>query len=153
VAAVGLCSPAVYSPDAWEVPFGNGQGRFTGTLRTPDSWRASSALEAYRAYGGRAVLVVPGTDAVIPPAVTAAVQEALSTRADYTRFELPGAEHRLGLWFRDHPEDRREFVSRLLAPSAEPEPLESLRGARACRVPRRRGGHPVSSVRLSGCSA
>jgi hypothetical protein len=90
VAAVGLCSPAVYSPDAWEVPFGNGQGRFTGTLRTPDSWRASSALEAYRAYGGRAVLVVPGTDAVIPPAVTAAVQEALSTRADYTRFELPG---------------------------------------------------------------
>jgi hypothetical protein len=28
----------------------------------------------------------------------------------------PRTEHRLGLWFRDHPEDRREFVSRLLAP-------------------------------------
>ncbi|WP_330340486.1 alpha/beta hydrolase [Streptomyces sp. NBC_00557] len=126
VAAVGLCSPAVYSPDAWEVPFGDGRGRFTEILRTPDSWRASSALEAYRAYAGRAVLAVPGADAVIPPAVTAAVQDALSTRAEYSRFELPGAEHRLGLWFRDHPEDRREFVSRLLAPSAEREPLESL---------------------------
>ncbi|MEU2925009.1 alpha/beta fold hydrolase [Streptomyces sp. NPDC007251] len=126
VAAVGLCSPAVYSPEAWEVPFEDGQGRFTRIIRSPDSWRTSSALETYRAYAGRAVLAVPGTDAVIPPAVTAAVQDALSTRAEYTRFELPGAEHRLGLWFRDHAEDRREFVSRLLAPSAEREPLRAV---------------------------
>ncbi|MER6265858.1 hypothetical protein [Streptomyces sp900105755] len=32
----------------------------------------------------------------------------------YARFELPDAEHRLGLWFHDHPEDRREFVTLLL---------------------------------------
>ncbi|MEV6111744.1 alpha/beta fold hydrolase [Streptomyces sp. NPDC052109] len=119
VAAVGLCSPAVYAPEAWEVPFGNRRGRFSEIIRTPDSWRSSPALEALRAYTGRAVLAVPGTDAVIPPAVTEAVEGALSARAEYTRFELPEAEHRLGLWFHDHAEDRRAFATRLLAGSAE----------------------------------
>lgn len=43
-----------------------------------------------------------------------AVQDALGTRAHFTRFELPYSEHRLGLWFRDHREDRREFAVLLL---------------------------------------
>lgn len=119
VVAVGLCAPAVYAPEAWEVPFENGQGRFSEIIRTPGGWRSSRALEVFRAYEGRAVLAVPGTDAVIPPAVTEAVQDALSTRARYTRFGLPQAEHRLGSWFRDHPGDRREFVECVLAESDE----------------------------------
>lgn len=112
--AIGLCSPAVYTPAAWDVPFGDGTGRFTELIRTPGAWRTSPALEALRTFGGRAVLAVPGTDAVIPPQVTAAVQDALRARSRYTRFGLPDAEHRLGLWFRDHPEDRRKFVRLLL---------------------------------------
>ncbi|MFF9766387.1 alpha/beta hydrolase [Streptomyces sp. NPDC014636] len=114
VAAVGLCAPAVYAPEAWEVPFGTGEGRFSELIRTPDSWRRSPALEALRSYEGRAVLAVPGNDTVIPPAVTEAVQEALSARGRPTRFELPEADHFLGLWFRDHAEDRRAFVTALL---------------------------------------
>ncbi|MFF7973866.1 alpha/beta fold hydrolase [Streptomyces sp. NPDC007905] len=119
VAAVGLCAPAVYAPEAWDVPFGNGGGRFSEIIRTPDGWRNSSALTTLRAYEGRAVLAVPGTDAVIPPAVTEAVQDALSARAQYTRFELPDAEHRLGPWFREHAADRREFVAALLGGPVE----------------------------------
>lgn len=126
VAAVGLCSPAVYASDAWEVPFDNRQGRFGEIIRTPDSWRTSPALEVFRTYEGRAVLAVPGTDAVIPPAVTEAVQDALSARARYSRFELPDAEHRLGLWFRDHAEDRQAFVECLLARTAEGEPAQAV---------------------------
>ncbi|MGW0880349.1 alpha/beta hydrolase [Streptomyces sp. NPDC002671] len=114
VAAVGLCAPAVYAPEAWEVPFGNGEGRFSEIIRTPDGWRTSPALETLRAYEGRAVLAVPGTDEIIPPEVTEAVQDALSTRASFTRLELPDAEHILGLWYRDHAEDRTELVSLLL---------------------------------------
>ncbi|MER5794980.1 alpha/beta fold hydrolase [Streptomyces sp. NPDC001980] len=112
--AIGLCSPAVYTPEAWDVPFGDGTGRFTELIRTPDAWRTSPALEVLGSYRGRAVLAVPGTDEVIPPQVTEAVQDALRTRSRYTRFELPDAEHRLGLWFHDHPDDRREFVTLLL---------------------------------------
>ncbi|MER6335134.1 alpha/beta fold hydrolase, partial [Streptomyces sp. NPDC001034] len=115
VAALGLCAPAVYASDAWELPFGDGRGRFTGILRTPDSWRDSPALAVYGSYEGRAVLTVPGTDTVIPAAVTRALHDALSTRADYLRLELPDADHMLGLWFRDHAEDARRLVSALLA--------------------------------------
>ncbi|MFG3288325.1 alpha/beta fold hydrolase [Streptomyces sp. NPDC048179] len=114
VAALGLCAPAVYTAEAWDVPFGDGNGRFSGIIRQPDSWREAPALEVLRAYERRAVLAVPGTDTVIPPAVTEAVQDALATRAQYTRFDLPDARHRLGMWFRDHGEDRRRFVEEVL---------------------------------------
>ncbi|WP_406127362.1 phosphotransferase [Streptomyces canus] len=114
VAALGLCAPAVYAAEAWDVPFGHGDGRFSETIRRPDSWRRSPALEVLRAYEGRAVLAVPGTDAVIPPEVTEAVQEALAFRAQFTRLELPEADHQLGRWLRDHTDDRRELVAALL---------------------------------------
>lgn len=114
VAALGLCAPAVYGAEAWDVPFGEGDGRFSRIIRTPGGWREAPALDVLRAYEGRAVLAVPGTDAVIPPEVTEAVQDALAARAQYTRIEMPDAEHQLGLWFRDHAEDRGEFVSTVL---------------------------------------
>ena len=114
VAALGLCAPAVYAAQAWDVPFGAGDGRFSEIIRRPGSWRESPALDVLRGYEGRAVLAVPGTDEVIPPAVTEAVSEALARRAQFTHRELPEAEHRLGLWFRDHPGDLREFVTAVL---------------------------------------
>lgn len=114
VAALGLCAPAVYAAEAWDVPFGDGDGRFSAVIRRPGSWRAAPALDALRAYEGRAVLAVPGTDTVIPPAVTEAVGAALSNRARFTRLELPEAEHRLGLWFQEHEQDRAEFVTAVL---------------------------------------
>ncbi|MGA5320908.1 hypothetical protein ACPCIU_10705 [Streptomyces seoulensis] len=59
--------------------------------------------------------MTPGTDTVIPAEVTKAVEVALSTRARYSRLELPHAEHKLGLWFRDHPEDGRRLAGELLS--------------------------------------
>ncbi|QWB26057.1 MULTISPECIES: alpha/beta fold hydrolase [Streptomyces] len=115
VAALGLCAPAVYAAEAWDVPFGQGDGRFSEIIRRSGGWRTSSALDVLGSYEGRAVLAVPGTDEVIPPAVTEAVSQALARRAQFTHWELPEAEHRLGLWFRDRPDDRRAFVTALLA--------------------------------------
>ncbi|MFJ7990114.1 hypothetical protein [Streptomyces sp. NPDC096351] len=108
--ALGLCAPAVYAADAWDVHFGEGNGQFSRTIRRPDSRRDAPALRALRAYEGRAVLAVPGTDAVIPAAVTESVQDALTARSQYTRFDLPDAQNQLGTWFRDHGEDRQGFV-------------------------------------------
>lgn len=78
VHAIALCAPAVYAADAWEVPFGDG---FTELIRRPESWREPRALEAFRAFAGRAVLVLPELDAVIPGAVTKLVSESLAERA------------------------------------------------------------------------
>ncbi|MGX5182108.1 alpha/beta fold hydrolase [Streptomyces avermitilis] len=119
VVALGLCAPAVYAAAAWPVPFGAGDGRFSEIIRAADSWRESPALDVLRAYGGRAVLAVPGTDTVIPPAVTAALTAALATNAQFSLVELPDAEHTLGLWFRDHEDDRRRFVDAVLTGRGE----------------------------------
>ncbi|MFF7646345.1 alpha/beta fold hydrolase [Streptomyces canus] len=114
VAALGLCAPAVYAGEAWDVPFGRGDGEFSELIRRPAGWRRSPALDVLRAYEGRAVLAVPGTDAVIPPEVTEAVQEALASRSQFTRLELLAADHQLGRWMGDHAAERRELVSALL---------------------------------------
>jgi pimeloyl-ACP methyl ester carboxylesterase/aminoglycoside phosphotransferase (APT) family kinase protein len=114
VVALGLCAPAVYAGEAWDVPFGDGDGRFSEIIRRPGGWRTAPALDVLRAYEGRAVLAVPGTDAVIPSAVTEAVQDALATRAQFTRFDVPDAGHQLGLWFQDHGAWRRDFADALL---------------------------------------
>ncbi|KUM89910.1 MULTISPECIES: alpha/beta fold hydrolase [Streptomyces] len=114
VVALGLCAPAVYAGEAWDVPFGHGDGEFSEIIRRPDSWRRAPALDALRAHEGRAVLAVPGTDAVIPPEVTEAVQEALAFRSQFTRLELPDADHQLGRWLGDHADARRALVSELL---------------------------------------
>ncbi|MFJ4198968.1 alpha/beta fold hydrolase [Streptomyces sviceus] len=114
VAGLGLCAPAVYAGEAWDVPFGRGDGEFSEIIRRPDSWRRSPALEVLRAYEGRAVLAVPGTDAVIPPEVTEAVEEALASRSQFTRLELTDADHQLGWWLCDHADERQELVSELL---------------------------------------
>ncbi|MER5436723.1 alpha/beta fold hydrolase [Streptomyces sp. NPDC002588] len=153
VSAIGLCAPAVYAAEAWDVPFGAGDGEFSAVIRRPGSWRSAPALEVFRAYEGRAVLVVPGTDTVIPPEVTEAVQDALSARAQYSRFELPDAEHRLGLWFRDRPVDRREFVASVLAPgwaATDAWLAEQLPAGRTVRESRRlRGGWSSQMRRLT----
>lgn len=114
VAALGLCAPAVYAGEAWDVPFGAGDGRFSEIIRRPGSWHAAPALDVLRGFEGRAVLAVPDTDEVIPPAVTEAFSQALARRAQFTHWELADAGHRLGVWFRDNPDDRREFVTAVL---------------------------------------
>lgn len=112
VVSIGLCAPAVYAADAWPVPFGAG---FTEIIRTPESWRTSSALEVFRSLSTRAVLAAPAVDEVIPPAVTEAVAAALGgSRSRFTRLTYPGAGHRLGLWFADNAAPRGRFVDTVL---------------------------------------
>lgn len=125
VVALGLCAPAVYGAEAWQVPFGEGgapparaKSRVGRALQRdhPGAGQlaAGPALDVLRGYDGRAVLAVPGTDAVIPPAVTEAVTDALTARAQFTRLEFPDADHMLGLWLREHPADRARFVDAVL---------------------------------------
>ncbi|GAA1229818.1 hypothetical protein GCM10009665_20320 [Kitasatospora nipponensis] len=109
VAGLGLLAPAVYPRNAWTLPFGAGSG-FTEAIRVPQAWQDSAALDAYAAFAGRAVLVVPGEDHVIPPAVTSAIAAALATRATFTRLLYPDATHHLGRYFRADPDACARFA-------------------------------------------
>jgi len=113
VRAVGLGAPAAYGREVRELPFA--EPEFTAGLRAPGSWRGSTAFEAFAAFGGRAVLVLPEADEVIPAEVTDALDVALRTRAAYTRLVLPGADHRLGGWLSAHPEHRALVAGALLS--------------------------------------
>ncbi|MFJ5923211.1 alpha/beta hydrolase [Kitasatospora sp. NPDC092948] len=113
VRAVALGAPAAYAREVRELPFA--EPEFTATLRTPGSWRSSTAFDAFAAFDGRAVLVLPETDAVIPAEVTDTVDAALRTRAAYTRLVLPGADHQLGHWLATHPDHRTLVAAALLA--------------------------------------
>ncbi|WP_377273694.1 alpha/beta hydrolase [Peterkaempfera sp. SMS 1(5)a] len=114
VGTICLCAPAAYAPDAWDVRFGDG---FTDLIRQPRSWTASRTFATFRAFAGRAVLALPEHDAVIPPGVTLRIEAALRTQARFQKFVFTEADHRLGLWLAEHPEDRRRLVD--LCTSAE----------------------------------
>ncbi|WP_405683061.1 alpha/beta hydrolase [Streptomyces sp. NBC_00057] len=113
VAAIVLCAPGIYGKDAWDVPFGAG---FTKLIRHPESWRDSQALDTYAQFDGRALLVVPEQDAVIPEGVTELLRTALTTRADFSALRLAGAGHQLGIWLADQPQARSDIISMLLRP-------------------------------------
>ncbi len=112
VAAIVLCAPAAYGPDAWTVPFDSG---FTELIQRPDSWEHSEAFDVYGEFTGRAVLVVPEHDTVIPPEVTLRTEQALRKRSRFSRLDVAGAEHWLGLWFAEHPDDRARLVDLCLS--------------------------------------
>ncbi|MGW3570365.1 alpha/beta hydrolase [Streptomyces sp. NPDC000941] len=107
VEAICLCAPAAYGPEAWPVPFGDG---FTELIRRPESWRPSTVFDALGAFTGRSVLVVPERDEVIPPEVTAGIEQALRTKSRFSKVVLDGADHQLGRWLSDHPEHRARLV-------------------------------------------
>ena len=126
VAAIVLCAPGIYGPQAWDVPFGGG---FTELIRQPGSWRTSAALDTYARFDGRAVLVLPEHDDVIPSGVTSLIGSALAKRSDFTTLRLPGAGHQLGLWLAGHPEDRQRVVTTALRP--HPSGPDGVTGSRA----------------------
>ncbi|MFJ5231031.1 alpha/beta hydrolase [Kitasatospora sp. NPDC088391] len=117
VSTVVLAAPAAYAPEAWKLPFDSG---FTDILRHPNSWQRSNAYGLLADFPGRAVLVVPERDEVIPPGVTFRIENALRQRTDFTRLTFPGSTHKLGLWLAEHPEDRAHLIRTVLAglPSA-----------------------------------
>ncbi|RKE20939.1 alpha/beta hydrolase [Streptomyces sp. TLI_171] len=113
VRTIGLGAPAAYAREVWKLPFTAPE--FTDTLRTEGSWRSSTAFEALAAFDGRALLLVPEADEVIPPEVTEAFDTALRTRAAHRRLTLAGADHLLGRWLGGHPEDCARVAAALLA--------------------------------------
>ncbi|MFD0565103.1 hypothetical protein ACFQ2M_26215 [Kitasatospora saccharophila] len=62
------------------------------------------------------MLVLPAADGVIPAGVTEALDAALRTRpaAAYARLTLPGADHLLGRWLGEHPEECERVAAALL---------------------------------------
>ena len=61
-----LLVPAVYTPQAYEIPFRS--RRFQPSFASPDSWQDSDAFRILEEFNGNLLVIAAEADAVIPMA-------------------------------------------------------------------------------------
>ena len=175
VAALGLCAPAVYAAEAWDVPFGDGDGRFSEIIRTAGQLAAGRPRWTCcgRTRGGRCSRCRVRTRD--PGGGDGGGQERWP-RAPSSRASNSGRRPLAGAWLRDHPETggsswtvltglgergwtaTRSWVTKQLAELSEgrrvvlERPRTGWRcgqgaGVAKCRVPSGESGHPAAVQR------
>jgi uncharacterized protein len=85
-----LVVPAMYTPEAYEVPFNGG---FTAIIRSHRSWEQSDAWEILRGFRGRLLVVAAEHDTVIPREVVQRTFESATQAQFRDLYIVPGAGH------------------------------------------------------------
>lgn len=109
-----LICPAVYAPEAFDTPFGDG---FTDIIRQPHSYRRATIFTNLEKYTGRLLLIVAGADEIIPPEVIAAYDHHSKACAYKEIITITDAPHPLHKWLPQHPAEQRralDTVKRLM---------------------------------------
>ena len=89
-----LIVPAMYTPEAYEVPFNGG---FSEIIRSHRSWERSDAWEILRGFTGKLLVVAAEHDTVIPREVVQRTFESAAQAQFRDLYIVPGASH-LGLF-------------------------------------------------------
>ena len=85
-----LVVPAMYTPEAYEVPFNGG---FSEIIRFPRSWERSDAWEILRGFRGKLLVVAAEHDTVIPREVVERTFESATQAQFRDLYIVPGAGH------------------------------------------------------------
>jgi len=94
VASLILLVPAVYTPQAYETPFGPA---FSAVIRVPGSWQDSDAFRILAGFNGNLLVIAAEADAVIPTAVIQKIQ-ASARQAETNRLHIVPASRHLSLF-------------------------------------------------------
>jgi pimeloyl-ACP methyl ester carboxylesterase len=90
VAALVLVVPGVYSPPAYELPFGDG---FSAVIRQERSWEATDAWAILEKYRGRLLVIAAQNDQVIPREIPERLIDS-ARRASWRKLHVvAGAQH------------------------------------------------------------
>jgi hypothetical protein len=89
-----LLVPAVYTPQAYEIPFGPA---FSAVIRVPDSWLDSDAFRTLEEFNGNLLVIAAEADAVIPMAVIQKIQAA-AQQAEANRLHIVPESRHLSLF-------------------------------------------------------
>ncbi|MCX5733246.1 MAG: alpha/beta fold hydrolase [candidate division NC10 bacterium] len=111
IANLILVVPAMYTAEAYDVPFNAG---FTGIIRRPKSWESSDGWELLSRFTGRLLLVAGERDRVIPSGVIQGIYEAAKHAKERTLFVAPGASHMVLTDLRAHAPDQLDRVLGLM---------------------------------------
>ena len=131
---VVLFYPTAFPDEAYSVPFGTDEFRAIGNQK--GAFLRSSFFDILSAFEGRILLIKGEYDGLNPADFQKGSENAVYTatingreiyspippevfskiraeRPDTEFFELPGADHRFSVWFKDHPEDLDVIVQKL----------------------------------------
>ncbi|MEE4606927.1 MAG: alpha/beta fold hydrolase [Desulfobacteraceae bacterium] len=89
-----LLVPAVYTPQAYETPFGPA---FSTVIRVPGSWQDSDAFRILEEFKGNLLVTAAEADAVIPMAVIQKIQ-ASAHQAETNRLHIVPESRHLSLF-------------------------------------------------------
>jgi pimeloyl-ACP methyl ester carboxylesterase len=80
----------VYTPDAYELPFGAG---FTAVIRQERSWDTTDAWGILEEFTGRLLVIAAEHDTVIPPEIPERLVQSARKSSWRKLHVVPGAEH------------------------------------------------------------
>ena len=116
IANLILVGPAMYTAEAYTVPFNAG---FTEIIRRPDSWQASDAWALLARFTGRLLIVAGENDAVIPSAVIRNIYDSAHHARERALYVAPGASHMIITDLRAHAPDQLDRVLDLMTRTLE----------------------------------
>ncbi len=85
-----LLVPAVYSPRAYDLPFGP---EFSAAIRAPDSWRESDAFDILSRFTGSLVVIAAEFDDIIPREIVEQIHSSAMNAANRIFHVVPGSAH------------------------------------------------------------
>jgi len=97
-----LLVPAVYTPQAYHLPFGPA---FSAAIRVPYSWKDSDAFTILEHFKGNLLIIAAENDHVIPDEVIKMLHESAKYAKTNQVYKVPGSEH-LGLFPKSRDFDR-----------------------------------------------
>lgn len=125
VRRLGLLIPAVYHPDAMDLPFGP---QFSACIRQPESWQNSDAFELMKGFRGQLLVVSAEKDQVIPFPIPARLCVAAARAQSCVHHVIEGANHDLSTHYAAHPYSRFLTLRAILSLFADEADLRSPPG-------------------------
>jgi pimeloyl-ACP methyl ester carboxylesterase len=108
VASLVLIVPGVYTPDAYEVPFGP---QFSEVIRRERSWADTDAWDILARFRGKLLVIAAEHDAVIPREIPERLVDAAGNAASRHLHIVQGGEHNwLFTKLKETPERLRQTI-------------------------------------------
>lgn len=102
--------PGVYSPQAYQLPFGPA---FSAVLRQTGSWTNSDAWDCLSTFRGHLLIVVAEQDQVIPPALTDRLYASATQVRSRQLLNIAGADHHLTKYWHSKPAAAQHYHQQL----------------------------------------
>lgn len=103
-------APAVYTPTAYALPFGQG---FAETIRQTDSWQQTDAWNILQKFSGKLLIFEGENDQVVPKELIEKLYDSATQAQSREIVIVPGATHPMGKYLEEHPKDLHIVINRI----------------------------------------